>query len=74
MLIALVVSLPLIGLTALGLPGIRERATGIVETIDLDATLMQRMLSFLLFAAALHINLSVLKKTNGPSPSSQLAK
>jgi len=66
MLIALVASLGLIGLAALGLPGIRETATRIVAAIDFDATLMQGMLSFLLFAGALHINLGDLKENKWP--------
>jgi len=66
MLIALVVSLALIGLATLGFPGIRATATRIAESIDFDATLMQGMLSFLLFAGALHINLSELKDNKWP--------
>jgi len=66
MLIALVASLALIGLDALGLPGIRETADRIVQPIDFDATLMQGMLSFLLFAGAMHINLTDLKENKWP--------
>ncbi|HTL73787.1 MAG TPA: sodium:proton antiporter, partial [bacterium] len=66
MLIALAVSLLLIGLAALGFPGIRESATRIVGAIDFDDALMQGMLSFLLFAGALHINLSELKDNKWP--------
>lgn len=66
MLMALVVSLLLIGLAALGLPGIRESATRLVAAIDFDATLMQGMLSFLLFAGALHINLTDLAENKWP--------
>jgi CPA1 family monovalent cation:H+ antiporter len=66
MLIALVASLVLIGLAALGLPGIRESATRIVASIEFDETLMQGMLSFLLFAGALHINLNDLADNKWP--------
>lgn len=66
MLMALVASLGLIGLAALGLPGIRETATRVVESIDFDDTLMQGMLSFLLFAGALHINLNDLAENKWP--------
>jgi len=66
MLIALVVSLAMIGLAAAGFPGIRESATGIAKSIDFDETLMQGMLSFLLFAGALHINLGELKENKWP--------
>jgi CPA1 family monovalent cation:H+ antiporter len=62
MLIALVASLGLIALAALGFTGIRESATRIVASIDFDKTLMQGMLSFLLFAGALHIDLNELKE------------
>lgn len=55
MLIALVLS---VGLVALGqvVRGPAEYATALLERIDFDTTLMQGMLSFLLFAGALHIN------------------
>ncbi len=66
MLIALVVSLALIGLAALGLSEIREAATRIAASIDFDQTLMQGMLSFLLFAGALHINLNDLTENKWP--------
>lgn len=57
MLIALLVSLLLIAAGQLA-PGIHERAEGVLGQIDFDATLMQGMLCFLLFAGALHIDLS----------------
>jgi monovalent cation:H+ antiporter, CPA1 family len=57
MLIALLVSL---GLIALGnvAPWIHTGAEGLLQQIDFDQTLMQGMLCFLLFAGALHINLT----------------
>lgn len=66
MLISLAVSLLLIGLAALGFSSITESATRIVGAIDFDDALMQGMLSFLLFAGALHINLSELKENKWP--------
>lgn len=61
MLIALVLSLGLILGGELGFP-LEERAERIVERIDFNQTLMQGMLSFLLFAGALHIDLRALAK------------
>lgn len=66
MLIALAMSLLLIGLAAMGLPGIHEAARRIVGSIDFNETLMQGMLSFLLFAGALHVNLGDLKENKWP--------
>jgi Na+:H+ antiporter len=56
MVIALIASL---GLLAAGLlvPGIKPWAVGLLEQIDFDQTLLHGMLSFLLFAGALHVNL-----------------
>lgn len=56
MLISLVLSLGLIIADALGF-GLAERADRLLTQIDFTKTLMQGMLSFLLFAGALHINL-----------------
>jgi NhaP-type Na+/H+ or K+/H+ antiporter len=57
MLIALLVSLGLIGFDALGF-GIKGGAQKLIESIDFDETLLHGTLSFLLFAGALHINLA----------------
>jgi CPA1 family monovalent cation:H+ antiporter len=57
MIIALVVSLGLIGLGRWG-TDIAQTAGKIVEGIQFDETLMQGLLSFLLFAGALHININ----------------
>jgi len=56
MVIALIFSF---GLLAAGLllPGIKPWAVGLLEQIDFDQTLLHGMLSFLLFAGALHVNL-----------------
>jgi CPA1 family monovalent cation:H+ antiporter len=57
MLIALCLSLGLIALGKLGLAGIERTAETFIRSIDFNKTLMQGMLSFLLFAGALHVNL-----------------
>lgn len=57
MLIALAMSLVLIMLDALGL-GLKEQAQTLLGTIDFDKTLLHGMLSFLLFAGTLHININ----------------
>lgn len=56
MLIALVMSLGLIALGSLGI-GIEQQVEQLLHNIDFDETLLHGMLSFLLFAGALHINL-----------------
>ena len=61
MLIALLVSLGLIGAGQFA-PWIQTEAESVLSRIDFDATLMQGMLSFLLFAGALHIDLTDLSK------------
>ena len=61
MLISLLVSLGLIALGFLGL-GLEEDARLLLENIDFDETLLHGMLSFLLFAGALHVNLGDLAK------------
>ncbi len=61
MVIALLVSL---GLAALGpfASGLQEDAHRLLASIDFDETLLHGMLSFLLFAGALHINLENLAR------------
>ncbi len=61
MLISLLVSLGLIALGPLGLE-LEEDARHLLENIDFDETLLHGMLSFLLFAGALHVNLGDLAK------------
>ncbi|WP_372366643.1 cation:proton antiporter [Candidatus Uabimicrobium sp. HlEnr_7] len=56
MLISIVMSLFLVTGDALG-GGIKEQAQNIVNSIDFDTTLLHGMLSFLLFAGALHVKL-----------------
>jgi CPA1 family monovalent cation:H+ antiporter len=57
MVIALVFSLALIGLSRLGL-GFEETAERLLGSIDFDEALLHGMLAFLLFAGALHININ----------------
>ncbi len=61
MLIALLLSLGLIVLDLLGL-GMAERAEVLLGQVDFNQTLMHGMLSFLLFAGALHVNLEDLAR------------
>jgi len=59
MLIALLMSLAIVALDGLG-PGLglAERIRPLMASIDFNTTLMHGMLSFLLFAGALHVNLN----------------
>jgi len=61
MAIALLVSLGLIALGPLGF-GLTEDARLLLNSIDFDETLLHGMLSFLLFAGALHVNLADLAR------------
>lgn len=60
MLISLVLSLVLLGLGAIW-PPMDDYADKFVGMIDFNETLMEGMLSYLLFAGALHVNLTQLK-------------
>lgn len=61
MAIALLLSLAIIGLDAAGLGGdLRRYEESFVRSIDFSGVLMDGMLSFLLFAGALHVNLGSL--------------
>lgn len=63
MLIALLMSLGIVALDAIGLGlGLATRIKLLMENIDFNTVLMQGMLSFLLFAGALHVNLNDLAK------------
>jgi monovalent cation:H+ antiporter, CPA1 family len=57
MLIALIASLALIALQHFGF-SIGPMAARVLQSVDFGQTLLQGMLSFLLFAGALHINLN----------------
>ena len=65
MAIALIVSLIVLisGLFGFGIVGTAQTFIG---SIDFNTTLMQGMLSFLLFASALHVNLNDLTRQMGP--------
>lgn len=59
---ALALSLALVGLDAVGLAhGLRLYEESLLRSIDFSSVLMQGMLSLLLFAGALHVDLSELK-------------
>jgi len=62
MLISLLVSLLFLGAGKLGWGHMETHARTLLDSIDFNETLMQGMLSFLLFAGALHINLDDLAK------------
>lgn len=62
MTIALIMSLVLIGLAKFGYSTIEQEVELMLSSIDFNATLLHGMLSFLLFAGALHINLEDLAK------------
>jgi CPA1 family monovalent cation:H+ antiporter len=62
MLIGLGFSLFLLGMKQLGFSVIEQYAESVLAQIDFNETLMQGMLSFLLFAGALHVNLNDLAK------------
>ncbi len=62
MVIALGISIALVLVGALGWPALRQGAEAFLRGIDFHETLMQGMLSFLLFAGALHVNLSDLRE------------
>jgi CPA1 family monovalent cation:H+ antiporter len=63
MVIALGLSLAIIGLDVIGLAhGLRDREESFLRSLDFSDVLMQGMLSFLLFAGALHVDLSALRE------------
>ena len=63
MVIALAISLAIVALDVIGLDyGLRRYEESFLRSIDFSDVLMQGMLSFLLFAGALHVDLSALKK------------
>jgi CPA1 family monovalent cation:H+ antiporter len=63
MAIALALSLCMVGLDALGLDhGLRSYEESFLRSIDFTDVLMQGMLSFLLFAGALHVDLTALRR------------
>lgn len=62
MVISLCFSLLLLVLGYLGFAEITEKSRDLLSRVDFNQTLMHGMLSFLLFAGALHINLGDLRK------------
>ena len=67
MVSALGLSLLLVALDALGLAyGVRAYEESLLRSIDFSNVLMQGMLSLLLFAGALHVDLSELKSLRWP--------
>lgn len=66
MMIALVCSLGMIGLAALGFTSIEAKADNLLSQIDFNEVLMDGMLSILLFAGALHIDLKALANRKWP--------
>ncbi|MRD47511.1 sodium:proton antiporter [Caenimonas koreensis] len=63
MVSALLLSLGLVGLDALGVASaLRQYEESLVHSIDFSAVLIQGMLSLLLFAGALHVDLTELKE------------
>ncbi len=65
MVVALVASTVLVILGALGVGDITAQAREMLGQIDFSTTLLKGMLSFLLFAGALHVNLGDLAKQGG---------
>ena len=61
MLISLIVSLLMIGVGQFS-PAFDDSAEAFVASIDFNELLMNGMLSYLLFAGALHVNLNELKQ------------
>jgi CPA1 family monovalent cation:H+ antiporter len=67
MAIALALSLAIVGLGSIGvLPGLRDYEQSLLRRLDFSAVLMQGMLSLLLFAGALHVDLGALKAQRWP--------
>ena len=66
MVLAMVLSLILMSLGELGYAPIEQRAEAIISGIDFNQVLMQGMLSLLLFAGALHVNLEELAQKKWP--------
>jgi len=62
MLIALVLSLALVVAGMFGLGSLEHEAEALLAGVDFNTTLLHGMLSFLLFAGALHVNLADLAK------------
>ena len=66
MAIALGLSLAIIGLDKLGFETLRGQQHNLLTSIDFSRVLMQGMLSFLLFAGALHVDIKQLRRVAWP--------
>ena len=66
MVTALMFSLLLQGLSFLGFPGLEDRVQELIGQIDFSDLLMNWMLSFLLFAGALHVNFNDVRSYRWP--------
>jgi CPA1 family monovalent cation:H+ antiporter len=66
MSVSLVLSLGLVALGRLGLGGLADLAASLVASVDFSTVLMQGMLSVLLFAGSLHIDLGDLSSRRVP--------
>lgn len=66
MVVALCLSIGLIGLDKIGLGEWRDYEESLLASIDFSQVLMQGMLSLLLFAGALHVDWSALSNHKGP--------
>ncbi len=62
MVIAMLISLLVYVLSLFGLGDLHTQAQQMLSSVDFNKTLLHGMLSFLLFAGALHVNLNELKK------------
>ncbi len=61
MAIAMLLSFALVGLDRLGISGLHDYEVSLLSSIDFSQVLMQGMLSLLLFAGALHVDLADLR-------------
>jgi monovalent cation:H+ antiporter, CPA1 family len=66
MAISLAVSAALVGLNGFAGSGLRRTVLAWLSSVDFSAVLMQGMLSFLLFAGALHLDVAELRRRRGP--------
>lgn len=66
MLMALMTSLVLVLLSELGYQGIEQQIAALIADVDFDEVLMHGMLSLLLFAGAMHIDLAELANWKWP--------
>jgi CPA1 family monovalent cation:H+ antiporter len=62
MAIALVLSLAIVGLDAIGISAPRSRERDLLSSIDFAEVLMEGMLSILLFAGSLHVDVAQLRR------------